>query len=387
MRTRQANPLGPLPTSGLLGFSRCGFEADLVEELKDLGADHADLVTDGLVQATSNRDPTTMPVFARDLLRVSGALEGLTRGDRIGPIAAHLRASAIHGDSLILLAADSESGRKLAPMLRSMGRQLANELSLPLVSQSRPGSVIVVFVDSTTALLAQTVGSVSNPWPGGIARLKMPHGAPSRSTLKLDEAFALMLTAAQRSRWLRAGMRAVDLGAAPGGWSWQLVNRGMSVTAIDNGPIKGELQGDPLLTHLRADGFRWQPPRPVDWLVCDMVAKPARVVERIALWLSNRWCARALFNLKLPMQSRYQSWLRLREQLLQQCRLPLQVQARHLYHDREEITVLAVPKRPRANSQSAAGEQAPTCGKLDRRRPKARPREPDAAPRPGRRQR
>lgn len=51
----------------------------------------------------------------------------------------------------------------------------------------------------------------------GIPRLKFPTDAPSRSTLKLEEAFFVFLTEKEREARLSHGMTAVDLGACPGG--------------------------------------------------------------------------------------------------------------------------------------------------------------------------
>ena len=52
----------------------------------------------------------------------------------------------------------------------------------------------------------------------GIPRLRFPRGAPSRSSLKLEEAWLVFLRAKERQQRLVPGMQAVDLGAAPGGW-------------------------------------------------------------------------------------------------------------------------------------------------------------------------
>src|SRR6185436_8651688 len=93
-----------------------------------------------------------------------------------------------------------------------------------------------------------------SPWPMGIPRIRMPRGAPSRSTLKLAEALITFL-GDREPESLRAGMRAVDLGAAPGGWTWQLAHRGLRVIAVDNGALKGSVEEDPLVTHVRADGL------------------------------------------------------------------------------------------------------------------------------------
>src|SRR3546814_3744557 len=100
-------------------------------------------------------------------------------------------------------------------------------------------------------------------------------------------------------------MHAADLGAAPGGWTWVLTRHGVRVSAIDNGPLRQHVLDTGLVEHLRADGFHWQPPRPLDWMVCDMVEQPRRVAERMATWLREGWCRQAIFNLKLPMKKRW----------------------------------------------------------------------------------
>jgi len=177
-----------------------------------------------------------------------------------------------------------------------------------------------------------------NDWPMGIPRLRMPSGAPSRSTLKLAEALDVFL-GERAHELLRPGMRAVDLGAAPGGWTWQLVQRGVAVTAVDNGLLKGAIRDDRLVTHVREDAFRWRPQRPVDWLVCDVVEQPLRIATLVAQWIARGDARRAIFNLKLPMKKRYDEVRRCTtriEESMAGARHSLAV--RHLYHDREEVT-------------------------------------------------
>ena len=140
-------------------------------------------------------------------------------------------------------------------------------------------------------------------------------------------------------------MTGVDLGASPGGWTYQLVRRGMLVTAIDNGPMAESLMDTGLVQHLMADGFTWQPKQPVDWMVCDMVEQPRRVAERMATWFREGWCRHAIFNLKLPMKKRWDETRLCLDLFQEQAGKPLVVRAKQLYHDREEITVLASPLR------------------------------------------
>jgi hypothetical protein len=51
----------------------------------------------------------------------------------------------------------------------------------------------------------------------------------------------VLLDAQERERLLRPGMRAADLGAAPGGWTWVLARHGLRVTSIDNGPLRQQV--------------------------------------------------------------------------------------------------------------------------------------------------
>ena len=90
----------------------------------------------------------------------------------------------------------------------------------------------------------------------GIPRLKFPSQAPSRSTLKLDEAFLHFIPKSEWENRLTSGMNAVDLGSAPGGWTYQLVRRGMMVTAIDNGPMAESLMETGQVKHKMMDGFK-----------------------------------------------------------------------------------------------------------------------------------
>jgi 23S rRNA (cytidine2498-2'-O)-methyltransferase len=137
-------------------------------------------------------------------------------------------------------------------------------------------------------------------------------------------------------------MNAVDLGASPGGWTWQLVRRGIRVTAVDNGPMKGALAHHPLVQHLKQDGFKYAPRKPVDWLVCDMVEKPSMVASLIGEWFAAGRCKHAIFNLKLPMKQRTAavgSALDSIRKRLDEEGIGYRMMAKQLYHDRDEVTV------------------------------------------------
>ena len=97
--------------------------------------------------------------------------------------------------------------------------------------------------------------------------------------------------------------------------------------------------------HYQMDGFKLLPSKQnVYWLVCDMIEKPQRVAKLMAEWLVNGHCKEAMFNLKLPMKGRYQqvnSDLQTIKDIFAEHNVKYELFAKHLYYDREEVTVHA----------------------------------------------
>jgi 23S rRNA (cytidine2498-2'-O)-methyltransferase len=353
-------------TSQLI-FCRAGFEAEAAAELADRAAQHG---IAGYPEAqrgsgfawfrsmNEGADPPKITniafadlIFARQRIAVSAELEALDPKDRLTPILAALPApstnAGVFGD-VFVEHPDSDEHKPLAALARGFGNALRPALRKAGKLTPAPDATLprlhVVFFAGDHVALGVTDPRHSSPWPQGIPRLKLHHDAPSRSALKLEEALSTLLTDEERARWLKPGMKAADLGAAPGGWSWVLARQGIHVTAIDNGPLADTAHATGLIRHLRADGFSWLPQQPLDWMVCDMVEQPKRVAARMAQWFAGGWCRRAIFNLKLPMKKRYpevQANMADFERLCAQAGIDVQWRARQLYHDREEITVFA----------------------------------------------
>lgn len=338
-----------------LAYCRAGFEGDLVEEFQALAGTSAQEVRaapgSGFVHATFSRrarKPVWRElVFARQFLSADAAPVPLPERDRVTPLLeaaisfADARAVPRVGDVLVEYP-DTNEGKALSKLAQALQTRLATQLAARgrMASDATLPRLHILLTPAREAWLGLGDPRASSPWHNGIPRLRMPREAPSRSTLKLAEAFHVFL-GDKDERLLQSGMRAVDLGAAPGGWTWQLVHRGLHVTAVDNGPLKGELVDNALVRHLREDGFRYRPRRPVDWLVCDMVEKPARIAALVASWFSERWTERAVFNLKLPMKKRVAEVARCRdlvEAALEAQGRPYELRIRQLYHDREEVT-------------------------------------------------
>lgn len=287
--------------------------------------------------------------FARQLAFAFGHADGLAGRDRVSPVLAAAKTAGTPFSAILVEAGDGAEQRPLAALGRRLQPALERILAKHSVLRRRRTELArlhVLLPAPGSAWLGLSVPDNASPWPMGIPRLRMPSQAPSRSTLKLAEALMTLLTPAELESTMRPGQRAVDLGAAPGGWSWHLANRGLRVTAIDNGPMSPQALATGMIEHLRADGFTWRPDGGIDWLVCDMVEQPARISRLMADWVASGRARRAIFNLKLPMKKRLEELERCRrliEDRFRQNSLGFDLRMRQLYHDREEVTAYLAP--------------------------------------------
>ncbi len=293
---------------GLLCYCRAGFEPELAAELTERAAEagyagyarterncgHALFLCEE-ADSLSRALPFADLIFARQKLVLIAELRDLDPKDRIAPMLdalamfcgsdasrdpiagqsseaqsrlASLLQKQVFG-TLVVEHPDSDEAKPLAGLARSFGNALRPALRkaglLSAQDNERLPRLHVCFVDGDHAFLATSDPRDSAPWPMGVPRLKMHADAPSRSALKLEEAILTLLTADERATLLRDGMRAADLGAAPGGWTWVLTRHKLQVTAIDNGPLRPHVMDTGLVQHLRADGFAWHPAKPPAW--------------------------------------------------------------------------------------------------------------------------
>ncbi len=174
-------------------------------------------------------------------------------------------------------------------------------------------------------------------WRGGQRRMADDDAAPSRSYLKVEEAYIIL------GREPAPDETVVDLGAAPGGWSYSAAKRGAQVIAIDNGPLKGGAFGHPRIAHRLEDAFKFAPPpgEVFDWLFCDLVEEPHHVMQNIVTpWLAQGWCRRFVVNLKFGHVDSLTLLRELRAPDSPFTRHAANLRIRHLYHDREEFTLV-----------------------------------------------
>ncbi len=140
---------------------------------------------------------------------------------------------------------------------------------------------------------------IVSPFPGGCVDVPQDRKAPSRAFAKLVEAEVRL------GRRIAAGDTVVDLGASPGSWSYVALNRGANVTAVDRSPLRTDLMKHPRLKFARGDVFRFEPPDTLDWLLCDVIAFPDRILALLNRWLSERWCRSFCVTIKFRGRGEY----------------------------------------------------------------------------------
>ena len=175
-----------------------------------------------------------------------------------------------------------------------------------------------------------------SPRAGGIYRYAMTPETISRAAFKLTEVFDRIPLP------LPASFEALDLGAAPGGWTRVLLERGARVTAVDPAELDPRVASDRRVTHFRGlsqEYLKAAGGKEFDLLVNDMrmdALESVRVtLEALPLLKSG---GNLVITLKLPEKG---SLKKARDAL---SRLEDRTEvffARQLYHNRSEITCAA----------------------------------------------
>ena len=289
-------------------------------------------------------------MFARQLVFLVTHPVPLGDHDRVSDVLSVLPETEQALQTCVVEVPDTEEGKHLSKFSRKFAVPLRQAMRgkalLYRRTFNKPIAGLcwhVLLASSDKAYVGVTLPNNRSEHENGIHRLKMPHDAPSRSTLKLEEAIYAFIPKSEQAELFREGYRAVDLGACPGGWSYQLVKRGVQVEAIDNGKMQAELMATGLVEYYAVDGFKHRPVYgPVQWLVCDMIEQPQRVTVLMLDWLVRGDAKHAIFNLKLPMHNRFATVTECITQLkqaLNKANIDFSLQAKHLYHNRDEVTV------------------------------------------------
>ncbi|WP_159992910.1 SAM-dependent methyltransferase [Roseomonas sp. 18066] len=123
----------------------------------------------------------------------------------------------------------------------------------------------------------------TSPFVNGAIRFAEDReGPPSRAYLKLWEALTRI------GRWPGPGETSLDLGAAPGGWTWALAQLGGQVIAVDKAQMDPAVAALPNVAIRTESAFGMAPEQQpvVDWLFSDIICYPARLLGLVERWMA-----------------------------------------------------------------------------------------------------
>jgi 23S rRNA (cytidine2498-2'-O)-methyltransferase len=235
------------------------------------------------------------------------------------------------GDAAAKLRALQRNWVMYAPRLHRRAtliqQQLPKVSAKPLVFGTPPPAAPL---GSWTLLDAHTVLAAphcTSPFPNGeVHFVEDRTGPPSRAYLKLWEALTLI------GRHPQPGEICLDLGAAPGGWSWALAKMGAHVVSIDKAPLAPAVARLPGIEHRRDSAFALDPREfaRVDWLFCDLVCYPPRLLALLERWLAVGNCRNFLCTIKFQGATDHATAGRFAA--------IAGSELRHLHHNKHELT-------------------------------------------------
>lgn len=140
----------------------------------------------------------------------------------------------------------------------------------------------IILIDENEIWLGSHIHSNHHrPFPGGRPDIKLPEKAPSRAYLKLEEAILL--------NDIKFGTNdvAIEVGSAPGGASFALLERGLTVVGIDSAEMDKIILKNKNFQHIQKSIVDVQPnelPKIVHWILIDINQKPEIALKALE-WL------------------------------------------------------------------------------------------------------
>ncbi|MFB6363262.1 SAM-dependent methyltransferase [Paenibacillus elgii] len=237
----------------------------------------------------------------------------------------------------VVVQARKAEGEALASLSLPTVRSSVEEM-LAAVFEANPVSRDADYILSLYFTEANLYFGLSRPqdnlsdWSGGAIRFRKEEGQVSRAKFKLleaEQAFGLDLSQ------YRA---ALDIGAAPGGWTSLLLERGLRVTAVDPAKLDASLLRHPQLTYFpkKADEVSFAA-NTFDLLVCDMSWSHRQMAKLVrGLLGALQQGGTAVITVKLMHKKAFQTLREVVSDLAPELELQ---QAKQLFHNREELTL------------------------------------------------
>jgi 23S rRNA (cytidine2498-2'-O)-methyltransferase len=116
---------------------------------------------------------------------------------------------------------------------------------------------------------------------------------PARAYLKIWEALTLLQDQPA------ANETVLELGAAPGAWTWALAKTGARINSVDRAALENGIDALPNVFHRQCDAFALKPEEEMsDWLCSDLICYPERLIEMIQCWLAHGHCQKYVITIK-----------------------------------------------------------------------------------------
>ena len=170
----------------------------------------------------------------------------------------------------------------------------------------------------------------AKPWkaiPGGQYQFQEDKvNPPNRAYLKLWEVLSIL------NQYPKPGEVCMDLGASPGGWTWVLQQLGADVLAVDKAPLAPHIAQLPRIKMLQQSAFAldFNTLPIIDWLVCDIVCYPDKLLQQVQKWMASGRVRRIISTIKLQGETDFDA-IKLFQQIPH-------AQVFHLWHNKHEVT-------------------------------------------------
>ncbi len=220
-----------------------------------------------------------------------------------------------------------------------VNRALSNRLerSGALLNVREPEQVVSVMVDGSEIWFGVSWASQNlSDWTGGEHRFQRAGDQITRAEFKLLEALAHFDIS------MAGCCRVLELGSAPGGWTRVLLNSGLRVVGVDPSEMDSRVRSNRNLVHLRMRAEECFPHLSGRFgaLLSDMRVEPGRAAELVCK-LSTLLAPGAPLIVTLKLRVRDARLVTQRALRVIDTRFDV-IGARQLFHNRHEVTVVAI---------------------------------------------
>lgn len=274
------------------------------------------------------------PVFVRHICPADGE----TSPDDLAVISELALSALLEGESF------SVQVRSLSGKTSDDRRAAAQNICTPIESmgyvsdKSSPDKIISVMMGETVYFGISSPEENLSSWAGGMRRFAREELTASRAEFKILEALEHI------GCELPPMGRALDLGAAPGGWTRVLADKGLSVVAVDPANLAPEVLALKNVTHFKGTSQQYllEPRGKFDVIVNDMkldIPESARVMVECAECLADDGFGIMTFKLK---PKKWTAQINAGLSVLSKGYTVLTL--RQLFHNRSEVTAILTKK-------------------------------------------